>query len=224
MARNIDLVKKEMAYNRFRLSRIRGISYDDMVAEIAYCLYAKPHEQTIVPSGILFCRNDISDIEGVQIRDVNIPIDDLRTLADGRRTFLILSTDAAPKLAVLKEAISDEIRLLELSAIANGTGIIRDEVGIVTIAQKGEIWRIKGRQWERKPPFYKHLELIEQCLGTPPGVLSLALTSLLRITYYFLSSRNVGSTLVWRVGGSAEQTLKGLSNKGMDIRCGINTC
>ena len=218
MSRKNDIIKKEMAYNRFRPIRIPGVSYDVIVSEIANCLYAERHEQTIVPTGVLFCRNDISTSDDVQIRDMKISIDDLRTLADGRRTFLAYSGNADPKLAVLKEAVSDEMRLLKLSLNAGGIATKRDGSGTVRIAQRGELWRVEDRRWEHKPPFYEHLYLIQQCLGTAPNSLYFPLSSLLRLTYYFLSSRNVGTTLVWRVEGTAKQTLKGLSKQGLDVR------
>ena len=51
-----------------------------------------------------------------------------------------------------------------------------------------------------------------------PGQLHSTLWSLLRLAYYFLSSRNIGTTLVWRIRDPRERTVEGLSNKGLDVR------
>lgn len=50
-----------------------------------------------------------------------------------------------------------------------------------------------------------------------PGQLHSTLWSLLRLAYYFLSSRNIGTTLVWRIREPGERTVEGLSDKGFDV-------
>ena len=218
MAQVIGIIKKEMAANKFRPRRIPGIKYDVIVDEIANSPYTTRHEQDIVPLGVLFCKNDISTKDGVQLIEMRqMPLEALRTLADGRRTFIVYQGSPEPKLAVLDNAVSDEIRLLELSELAKGIAIKRDVFGTVRIAQDGDLWLVENRRWEYKPPIFEHVHLVEECLGSVPANLYRPLYSLLRMSYYILSSRNVGTTLVWRVKGTAQLTLDGLSTTGLDL-------
>ena len=219
MVQVTDIIKKEMAAHGFRPRRIPGIKYDAIVAEIANNLYTTRHEQDIVPLGVIFCKNNISTQDGVQVVEMQqMPLDALRTLSDGRRTFVVYTGSPEPKLAVLDDAVSDEIRLLELSRLAEGIAIKRDVSGTVRIAQNGDLWLVENRRWECKPPILEHVHLVEECLGSMPANLYGPLHSLLRMTYYILSSRNVGTTLVWRVKGTGQLTLDGLSTTGFDLR------
>ena len=91
-----------MAFNQFRPKKIRSVDYATVTAEIANCLHSTPHEREIVPMGVLICNNDISSADGVRL--VDIPeenVDELRSLADGRRTFLVYTGNVEPKLAIL---------------------------------------------------------------------------------------------------------------------------
>ncbi len=214
-----DIIKKEMAFNRFRPKRIRSVEYATVVAEIASCLYTTQHEREIVPTGVLFSNADLSPTEGVRLVDVpQEGAGELRSLADGRRTFLAYMGDPAPKLAVLTRAIGDDIRLLELAGMADGLAIKRDVSGTVRIAQGADLWLVENRNWNRKSGILEHMDLVQSCLGHMPGQLHSTLWSLLRLAYYFLSSRNIGTTLVWRVREPRDRTVEGLSNKGLDVR------
>ena len=138
-----DIIKKEMAFNQFRPKKIRNVDYDTVVAEIANCLHTTQHEREIVPTGVLFSNEDLSNAKGVRL--VEIPqekADELRSLADGRRTFLAYMGNSEPKLAVLDRAIGDETRLLELAGMADGLAIKREVSGTVRLAQGGDIWLV----------------------------------------------------------------------------------
>ena len=218
MATVSDVIKKEMAFNNFRPKKIPGVKYDEVVAEIAGCLYATLHEQTIVPTGVVFSKIDLSEIDGVRIEELaGTSACDLRSLADGRRTFLVYAGSPQPRLAVLETAVADEIRLLELADLARGLVIKRDQAGSVRIAQDRNLWLVNNRNWEHKRPVMEHMRLVQQCLGEFPYDLWQPLFSLLRLTYYFLSSHNIGGTLVWRVRGTKQETLKGVSTRGLDL-------
>ena len=70
----------------------------------------------------------------------------------------------------------------------------------------------------------EHMDLVQSCLGFMPSQLYSTVLPLLRLTYYFLSSRNIGTTLVWRVREPEERTIEGLSNRGLDVReLGLST-
>ena len=220
-----DIIKKEMAFNRFRPKKIRNVDYATVVGEIANCLYTTQHEREIVPTGVLFSNADLSNTKGVRL--VDIPQEEageLRSLADGRRTFLAYMGDPAPKLAVLTRAIGDDLRLLELARMADGLAIKREVSGTVRLAQGADLWLVENRNWDRKFGLLEHMDLVQSCLGHMPGQLHSTLWSLLRLAYYFLSSRNIGTTLVWRVREPRERTVEGLSNKGLDVReMGLST-
>ena len=62
------------------------------------------------------------------------------------------------------------------------------------------------------------MDLVQNCLGFMPSQLYSTLRPLLRLTYYFLSSRNIGTTLVWRVREPLERTIEGLSDKGLYVK------
>ena len=124
----------------------------------------------------------------------------------------------------LDRAVGDETRLLELSRMADGLAIKREVSGIVRLAQGGDIWLVENRNWNRKFGLLEHMDLVRSCLGFVPAHLYSTLRSLLRLTYYFLSSHNIGTTLVWRVQEPIEGTIEGLSNKGLDVKeMGVNT-
>lgn len=189
-----------------------------MVAEIATCLYTRRHEGNITPLGILFCKNELTREDGVEIVPMpHLPLDELRHLADGRRTFVVYSGSERPKLAVFKAAIADEVRLLALSLSMKGIVVQREGSGATRIAQNGEVWLVENRTWERKSPLVEHVTLIGQCFGSIPYSHHTSLYSLLKLAYYFLSSKKVGTTLVWRLFGPAEQTMIGLSKVGLDL-------
>ena len=218
MLSRTDIIKKEMAFNEFRPKKIPGVVYDFVVAEIADCLHAVRHEGTIAPLGILFCRDEPSTEDGVNIVHMpQVPIEELRHLADGRRTFIVYSGSEDPRLAVFSVAIADDMRLLELSYLINGIVIKRDESGTVRIAQNGQIWLVENRNWECKNHLLEHMALVKQCLGSMPSSHSLPLYSLLKLAYYFLSSENVGTTLVWRLREPANATMEGLSETGLEL-------
>ena len=143
-----DIIKREMAFNQFRPKKIRNVDYATVVAEIANCLYTTQHEREIVPTGGLFCNKGLSNAEGVRL--VEIPEDEegaseLRSLADGRRTFVAYMGNLEPKLAILERAIGDETRLLELARMADGLVIKREVSGGVRLAQGGDIWLVENR-------------------------------------------------------------------------------
>ena len=215
-----DIIKKELAFNNFRPKRVPGVSYDTIVAEIGNSLSAAYHERLVVPSGVLICKVNAA-LSGIQIVDMQqTPVDEFRTLADGRRTFIIYAGSSQPKLATLDTAdtaISDDIRLLELSSQTNGIVIKRDQSGVVRIVQDGSLWLIENRSWETKRPLPEHMFLVVECLGLMPSHLYSPLHSLLRLAYYFLSSRNVGTTLVWRIQEPIQRTIQGLSAAGLAL-------
>ena len=216
-----DIIKREMAFNQFRPKKIRNVDYATVVAEIANCLYTTQHEREIVPTGVLFANKGLSNAEGVRL--VEIPEDEegaseLRFLADGRRTFLAYMGNLEPKLAILERAIGDETRLLELARMADGLVIKREVSGIVRLAQGGDIWLVENRNWDRKFGLLEHVDLVQNCLGFMPSQLYSTLLPLLRLNYYFLSSRNIGTTLVWRVREPVERTIEGLSDKGLYVK------
>ena len=216
-----DIIKREMAFNQFRPKKIRNVDYATVVAEIANCLYTTQHEREIVPTGVLFCNKGLSNAEGVRL--VEIPEDEegaseLRSLADGRRTFVAYMGNLEPKLAILERAIGDETRLLELARMADGLVIKREVSGGVRLAQGGDIWLVENRNWDRKFGILEHMDLVQNCLGFMPSQLYSTLLPLLRLTYYFLSSRNIGTTLVWRVREPVERTIEGLSDKGLYVK------
>ena len=70
---------------------------------------------------------------------------------------------------------------------------------------------------EHKIPVAEHISLVLQCLGSMPFSHYAPLHALLRLAYYFLGSKNVGTTLVWRLHGPINETMKGLSKIGTDL-------
>ena len=219
MPRATDIIKKEMAYNGFRPKRIKGIAYDEIIHEITHSLYATHHEQGIVPMGTLFCNSELSTKDGIRVVEMKQKtVDELRRLANGRRTFVVYSGQTKPRLAVLEHAISDDSRLLNLARLADGIAIKRDDKGVARIAHLGDLWLVEHRNWERKPPLVQHAALVEECLGSMPSDLLLSLFGFLHFTYYVLSSQNIGATLVWRVREPEQPTIDGLADIGFDLR------
>ena len=94
-----------------------------------------------MPTGVVFSKIDLSESDGVRIEEmVGASVCELRSLADGRRTFLVYTGSHQPRLAVLETATADEIRLLELADLAEGIAIKRDQAGSVRIVQDRNLW------------------------------------------------------------------------------------
>jgi len=215
-----DLVKKELALNGFRAKRFLGVPYETLISEIAACLIAVHHERQIPPFGVLFCNYDLSNRDGVKVIDINpspTEIQEARSLTDGSRTFLTYFASDTPRLAILDDAVSDELGLLDLATAVQGLAVKRDDSGLVRLVQDGQIWLVDNRQWLRKARLWDYMEQVESCLGYPPSTLILPLSSLLRLSYHFLSSQNIGTTLVWRVINESQKTMEGLSHRGIDV-------
>ena len=64
-----DLIKKELAVNRFRPMRLKNIPYDTIIEELAKCLYPTYHEGRVQPFGVLFCSEDIDGVGGLSVKD-----------------------------------------------------------------------------------------------------------------------------------------------------------
>jgi hypothetical protein len=215
----LDLVKREVKYNGFKPMRIQSIAMDTILSEIGVSLTPRFHERQVAPYGVLFSRADLSTLEGVRaVPTDHLEPDQVRNLADGRRTFLGYHRNQKPVLVVFDVAVADEIRLLTIASHTGGLVIKRENTGLVRLAQRGELYIVEGRHWFKKPHLFDSVQQVESVLGNPPPGLILRLLSLMQLAYYVLSSSNIGATIVWRLDNDFERTMKGISPVGLDVR------
>ena len=222
MANVLELIKREMQLNNFKLECPTCISKKVILGELSYCLHPNVHEKQVEPYGAVFCGR--SSPRSLAVRLVTVADSEIemsRQFADGRRSFLVYLATSNPKLGIYDIALGDEYRLLQLAEEMQGIVLQRLHTGVVKLIQNGEIYSIRGRMWSHKESIDKALNRILAYLENVPiaEILSI-LRGFITLCYYYLSPEGVGATLVWLLndkGVAAIQSGRAVGLASLDL-------
>jgi len=187
----------------------------EVASELARCLDPVVHEQAIRPYGAIIARETphldrlgrILDISGLSIEDV-------RSLADGTHSVMLVVKGEAPQLLALHERMDTDQDYASHAVWVDGVIICNDDRGIVRIVTDSSVTLVEGRRWIAKDMVFEAAEDIVQVV---PAASLAVVRRLLELAHHQISPKRIGATLLYALSGTAD----GATRRDEGIRLGM---
>jgi DNA integrity scanning protein DisA with diadenylate cyclase activity len=168
---------------------------DDVASELARCLDPYIHEQDIRPYGVVVCR-EMPHLErlGRLLNTDGLPEDVVRSLADGRHSFVLLVKGQPLRLLLLHDGIDTDQDYASRAVWVEGVIICNDRHGIVRIVTDSSVTVVEGRRWIAKDLVF---EAAEDVLQVVPAADAAIVRRLLELCHHRISPANIGASLVY---------------------------
>jgi DNA integrity scanning protein DisA with diadenylate cyclase activity len=172
----------------------RGLQ-DEISAELARCLDPFVHEQDIRPYGAIVAREmpHLDRLGRIVDTDV-VPIDVLRSMADGVHSLVLVVKHEPPRLLLLHERMDTEQDYASHAVWIDGVIVCNDAAGVVRIVTDSSVTLVEGRKWIKKDLVYEAVEDIAQVV---PAADPRVVRRLLELSHHRFSPSGVGATLVY---------------------------
>jgi DNA integrity scanning protein DisA with diadenylate cyclase activity len=143
----------------------------------------------ILPEGVsLGLTEDLVDIV-----ELDLPLDECRSFADGRSAFLVRQCDGAKLLACFRRSVQYEADLIEFQE-ATGTAIVqRTAMGVPRVFIPTGVVEWNGRNWNMRPSARSILRSVQAAV---PESTQEILAGLLDLAVHWLSPAHIGATLL----------------------------
>jgi hypothetical protein len=173
-----------------------------IAAELARCLDPFVHEQDIRPYGAIVAR-DTPHLErlGRVIDTGGLPLDVVRSLADGVHSLMLVVHGEPPQLLLLHESIDTEQEYASHAVWVDGLIICNDGRGIVRLVTDSSVTVVEGRRWIAKDLVYEAAEDIVQVV--PAADLDVV-RRLLELSHHRISPARMGATLLYALTGNPD--------------------
>jgi DNA integrity scanning protein DisA with diadenylate cyclase activity len=165
-----------------------------IAAELARCLHPFVHEQEIRPYGAFVCR-ELPPLEhlGRLLPTGSLALEELRSLADGRNSFILAVNGEPPRLLVLHGRVDTDQDYASRALWIEGLILASDERGVVRIVTESSVTLIEGRRWIAKDLVFEAAEDIVQVV---PVARPEIVRRLLEICHHRISPEKVGATML----------------------------
>jgi DNA integrity scanning protein DisA with diadenylate cyclase activity len=168
---------------------------EEVAGELAHCLDPHIHEQDIRPYGVVVCRETPPLARlGRLLNTDGLEEPAIRSLADGRHSFVLLVKDQPLRLLLLHEGIDTDQDYASRAVWVEGVIICNDERGIVRIVTDSSVTMVEGRRWIAKDLVF---EAAEDILQVVPVADAAIVRRLLELCHHRISPPNIGATLVY---------------------------
>jgi DisA bacterial checkpoint controller nucleotide-binding len=172
----------------------RGLQ-DEISSELARCLDPFVHEQDIRPYGAIVARETPHlDRLGRIIDTGAVPVEVVRSMADGVHSLVLVVKHELPRLLLLHERMDTDQDYASHAVWVDGVIICNDAAGVVRIVTDSSVTRVDGRKWIKKDLVYEAAEDIAQVV---PVADPLVVRRLLELAHHRFSPNGVGATLVY---------------------------
>jgi len=185
-----ELCRRSSIHDRY----LRGLQ-DEISAELARCLDPVVHEQDIRPYGAMIAR-EMPHIDrlGRLIDTGGLAPDDVRSMADGVHSVVLVVKQEPPRLMLLNESMDTDQDYASRAVWIDGVIICNDAHGVVRIVTDSSVTLVEGRRWIRKDLVYEAAEDIAQVV---PAADTRVVRRLLELAHHRFSANRVGATLVY---------------------------
>ena len=172
----------------------RGLQ-DEIAAELARCLDPFVHEQDIRPYGAIVAR-EMPHLERLgRLIDVGaVPVEVVRSMADGVHSLVLVVEHEPPRLLLLHERMDTDQDYASRAVWIDGVIICNDAGGVVRIVTDSSVTLVEGRKWIQKDLVYEAAEDIAQVV---PAADPMVVRRLLELSHHRFSPSGVGATLVY---------------------------
>ena len=168
---------------------------DEIAEELARCLDPFVHEQDIRPYGAIVAR-ETPHLErlGRLIDTGDVPIEVLRSMADGVHSLVLVVKHEPPRLLLLHERMDTDQDYASHAVWIEGVIVCNDAAGVVRIVTDSSVTLVEGRKWIKKDLVYEAAEDIAQVV---PAADPLVVRRLLELSHHRFSPSGVGATLIY---------------------------
>jgi len=172
----------------------RGLQ-EEISAELARCLDPFVHEQDIRPYGAIVAREMPHLTRLGRLIDIGeVPIEVLRSMADGVHSLVVVVRHEPPRLLLLHERMDTDQDYASHAVWIDGVIVCNDAAGVVRIVTDSSVTLVEGRKWVKKDLVYEAAEDIAQVV---PAADPLVARRLLELAHHRFSSNGVGATIVY---------------------------
>ncbi|HXI31729.1 MAG TPA: diadenylate cyclase [Vicinamibacterales bacterium] len=172
----------------------RGLR-EEISAELARCLDPFVHEQDIRPYGAIVARETPHlDRLGRIIETPAVPLDVVRSMADGVHSLVLVAPNEPPRLLLLHERMDTDQDFASHAVWVDGVIVCNDGAGVVRIVTDSSVTLVEGRKWIRKDLVYEAAEDVAQVV---PAADPLVVRRLLELSHHRFGPSGVGATLIY---------------------------
>ena len=196
---------------------LKGLQ-DEISAELARCLDPFVHERDIRPYGAIVGREQPHlDRLGRIINAGDLPLDVLRSLADGIHSVVLIVKGETPQLLLLHECMDTDQDYASHAVWVDGVIVCNDGRGIVRIVTDSSVTLVEGRRWIVKDMVYEAAE--DVVLVVPAAALDVV-RKLLELAHHHFSAGKIGATLLYALtdnAGAPRRRDEGISVSGLGL-------
>ena len=196
---------------------LKGLQ-DEISAELARCLDPFVHERDIRPYGAIVAREQPHlDRLGRIINAGDLPLDVLRSLADGIHSVVLIVKGETPQLLLLHECMDTDQDYASHAVWVDGVIVCNDGQGIVRIVTDSSVTLVEGRRWIVKDMVYEAAE--DVVLVVPAAALDVV-RKLLELAHHHFSAGKIGATLLYALtdnAGAPRRRDEGISVSGLGL-------
>ena len=180
---------------------LRGLE-QEVAAELARCLDPFVHEQDIRSYGAIVAR-ETPHLErlGRVLETTGLPLDVVRSLADGSHSVMLMVTGEPPRLVALHEAMDTDQDYASHAVWVDGIIVCNDGGGVVRIVTDSSITLVEGRRWIAKDMVYEAAEDIAQVV---PAANLDVVRRLLELAHHHISPKRIGATLLYALTSNTD--------------------
>ncbi len=168
---------------------------EEIAAELARCFDPFIFEQAIRPYGAIVAR-EMPHLPrlGRVINTTGLTADVIRSLADGRSTFVLIVKGEPPQLLLMDERMDTDQDYASRAAWVDGLIICNSADGIVRIVTVSSVTLVEGRRWIAKDLVF---EAAEDIMEVAPASNAEVVRRLLEVTHHRMSPHRIGATLLY---------------------------
>lgn len=189
----ISFLKLELDLNQINIHE-KWRDNDVFWEELSFFIYPEAHENLISSFGVIFVENEENLKSYKIISNKNLDSETLRKLADGYKSFLLYVRGGLFGLIYLNPIDGSEYELLKLHQDLNALIMQRDKTLKTKLFDSNNVFIHHNRNWHKKQNIYP---LIRKIKTHVPQIKDEILSAFLEFAYYYLSSKNIGATIVY---------------------------
>jgi hypothetical protein len=133
------------------------------------------------------------DPDLVDLITLELPIEQCRTFADGRSSFLVRSGDGPPQLACFRRSIQYEADLIHVMERLGAAVVQRTLLGVARVFTSNGVVEWNGHDWTLRPSARSILRSVQNAAPESPVEL---LAGMLDLCVHWLSPSHIGATLL----------------------------
>jgi DNA integrity scanning protein DisA with diadenylate cyclase activity len=177
---------------------------EEIAAELARCFDPVIFEQAIRPYGAIVAREMPHLARLGRILDTTgLTHEIIRSLADGRSTFVLAVKNEPLRLLLTDERIDTDQDYASHAAWVDGLIICNNGEGTVRIVSVSSVTLVEGRRWIAKDLVF---EAAEDIMDVVPASNGEVVRRILEITHHRISPHRIGATLVYQLEQPARPT------------------